>query len=187
MTHTPEFSRPFDITKLGKQAQHQTIEATPAELKALASRMKLPAIHSLSATLDIQPWKKGQIRVHGALQASIDQECVRTLDIFTSSMEEPVERVYARRDRRNAPEHDREIEIDPLAGDEPDLIEGEKIDLGELVAETLALSLDPWPKKPGTDFVDYRTDNTGAPPEEPPGEEKRPSPFASLESLKKKK
>jgi uncharacterized metal-binding protein YceD (DUF177 family) len=183
MTSAPEFSRPFDITKLGKQGQRQTIEATPGELKALARRMKIPAIHSLCATLDIQPWKKGQIRVRGKLQASIDQECVRTLDIFTSSMEEPVERIYARRSRQDAPEQNKENEIDPLASDEPDIIEGDRIDLGELVAETLALSLDPWPKKPGTDFIDYQTDDSGA----APVEERRPSPFAGLESLKQKK
>ena len=183
MTAIAEFSRPVDVSRLGKAGRRESIEATPAELKALAARMKLPAIHSLSARLEILPWKKGKIRVHGQLRASLDQECVRTLDIFTSTLEAPVERLYAPDEGMTArrAEDAREVEIDPLAEDEPDTLRGGKIDLGELVAETLALSLDPWPKKPGTDFTDYSTDGKAA---AEPG--KKPSPFAGLEALRKK-
>ena len=48
------------------------------------------------------------------------------------------------------------------------------IDLGELVAESLGLALDPYPRKPGAEFT------TGAHDEKNPS----PSPFAALEPLK---
>ena len=63
-----------------------------------------------------------------------------------------------------------EIEI-TLDEDGADLIEDGKIDLGQYAVEQLVLSLDPFPRKPGAEFVQ---------PQEP-GEI---SPFAALKALK---
>ncbi|MGH6874431.1 MAG: DUF177 domain-containing protein, partial [Aestuariivirgaceae bacterium] len=56
----------------------------------------------------------------------------------------------------------------------PGLISGSSIDLGELVAESLGLALDSYPRKPGVEFSATAFD------------EKTPahSPFAALEPLK---
>jgi hypothetical protein len=42
--------------------------------------------------------------------------------------------------------------IDPLA-DEPEPLEGDRIDLGEIVAEELALAIDPYPRAPGAELA----------------------------------
>jgi uncharacterized metal-binding protein YceD (DUF177 family) len=188
----PEFSRPVEIDKIGREGTVEEIEAEPAELAALARRMKLPAIRSLKARFELTPWKKGRIRVRGEFIAEVEQECVRTLDIFTATVTEPVERIYMKPEaaatRGIATAEGLE---DPFADDAPDIIAGDVIDIGELAAESLALALDPWPRKPGTDFITYSTERGGfvAGPEdlpvtEIPAEEERPSPFAGLAALK---
>ena len=67
-------------------------------------------------------------------------------------------------------EADDEIVIS-MDDESPDLVEDGQIDLGQYAVEQLALRLDPFPRKPGAEFVQ---------PEEP-GEV---SPFAVLKSLK---
>jgi hypothetical protein len=52
------------------------------------------------------------------------------------------------------------------------------VDIGEVVAETLALDLDPYPRKPGEAFAEHVEDAAA------PGE--NPSPFAVLARDKQK-
>ena len=71
-----------------------------------------------------------------------------------------------------------EIAIDIEADDAPEPLVAGGVDVGEAVAERLALALDPYPRKPGASF--------DTPPEEPgDASESRPNPFAALEKLKK--
>jgi uncharacterized metal-binding protein YceD (DUF177 family) len=53
----------------------------------------------------------------------------------------------------------------------PDIVEDGQIDLGQYVVEQLALRLDPFPRKPGAEFVQ-------------PPEPAEISPFAVLKSLR---
>ena len=46
--------------------------------------------------------------------------------------------------------------------DDADPIENGWIDLGEVVAETLALDLDPYPRKPGEAFAEHIEEDDGA-------------------------
>ena len=182
MTDVPEFSRPVEIDKIGKDGLTEDIVAGPEELAALAERMKLPAIRELKAHLELAPWKKGRIRVRGHFTAVVDQECVRTLDIFTSEVGESVDRIYIKPEFVTAGEMKESPDFDAEAPEAPDVIVDEVIDIGELVAESLALALDPWPKKPGTTYVDYHSGEDGDAEEENDGRE---SPFAALEKLRK--
>lgn len=180
---TPEFSRPLPVEDIGEGVE-RTISARPAELQALAERMKLPAIRMLSATLRVVPEGDGAYRVRGALVAEVDQECVRTLDIFPATVKADVERLFVPPDSpaARALEEAPVIELDADSPDEPDIIRDAEIDLGELAAEVLALSLDPWPRKPGTDFVNVEA---GTPEEKgEAGDPERENPFAVLRALK---
>jgi len=182
MTDAPEFSRPVEIDKIDKDGLTEDIVAEPEELAALAERMNLPAIRELKAHLELVPWKKGRIRVRGHFTALVDQECVRTLDIFTSEVGEAVDRIYIKPEFVTAGEMKESADFDAEAPEAPDVIVDEVIDIGELVAESLALALDPWPKKPGTTYVDYHSGDDGGTEEENDG---RKSPFAALEKLRR--
>jgi uncharacterized metal-binding protein YceD (DUF177 family) len=136
-----EFSRPLPVDRVPREGSTETIEAEPKELAALALRLGVPALHALSAELRAEPWRGGGLKVAGRFTADLDQICVVTLEQFRDTVEGPVERVYL-------------PETAVTGGDEEDadhIVDG-TVDLGELVAETLVLSLDPYPRKPGAAF-----------------------------------
>ncbi len=64
-----------------------------------------------------------------------------------------------------------EIEIDLEADDPPDLLESDVIDLSGYAVEHLSLDLDPFPRKPGAEFVT-------------PADDADLSPFAVLKAFK---
>lgn len=148
----PEFSRRIGIARLPPSGSSETIAATPEECAALARRLGLPSVLSLAATLRAEPWRRGGAKVSGALKAEVEQTCVVTLDNFTSTIREPVERYYIpSRIAEGASEED-----------EADIVAEGIIDIGELAAETLALALNPYPRKPGAVFEPAETEAAAA-------------------------
>lgn len=165
----PEFSRPVRLTPEPREA---VLDATPAERAALAARFGILGIHALSARLALRPEPGGTVRVRGKLSAEVEQPCVVTL--------EPVrQRVEASLDLRILGEGEMPADEDP---DSPDELESEGgvVDLGEAVAEQLALALDPYPRAEGAELPELD------PPEEPePAPPERPNPFAGLAKLRR--
>jgi uncharacterized metal-binding protein YceD (DUF177 family) len=170
---TPEtvgpLSRPFDVRNLPPQGKDIHVTATGEECVALAKDFGLPGIRDLSADLKLKNSPKG-INVTGVVRANITQICVVTLEPFDSAIEEKIEVDFAEPSGM-PPEPPTEVhEYEP-----PDEILKGQIDLGALMAEFLALGLDPYPRKPGVDF-DFK---------DPAAQET--SPFAALGSIKDKK
>lgn len=144
----PEFSRPLQADRVPKAGSVEKLAAESQELKALAKRMKIPAIHSLSAEIRATPWRGGGIKLEGHLTAEIEQVSVISLEAFRETVSIPVARYFL--PRGSAAENQEEDDADP--------IEGGFIDLGEVVAETLALDLEPYPRKPGEAFAEHVED-----------------------------
>ena len=170
MTEAGPLSRLVRIDALPRDGQTLTIEASPAERKALASLYKLPAIAALTATLRVEPAGRGGARVTGAVHGELTQICVLSLEPFPATVDEAV-------DVRFAPEAEDDsgrraggetLTVSLADGDDADPVIDGRIDLGALAAEFFALGLDPYPRKPGVEFV--------APAEEAPPD----SPFAPL-------
>jgi uncharacterized metal-binding protein YceD (DUF177 family) len=157
-----EFSRPLQVDRVPRRGSFEKLKAEPQELAALARRMKIPAIHSLDAEIRATPWRGGGLKLEGHLTADIEQVSVISLEAFRETVSVPVSRYFLPPDA--VTENEGEDDADP--------IEGGFVDLGEVVAETLALDLDPYPRKPGEAFAEHIEDD-GA-------ETKRGSPFAVL-------
>lgn len=141
----PEFSRGFALNTIGTAPRQVSISATAEECGALAARFDLVTIERLEATATLIN-EGGAILCTGALNADVTQQCVATaVPIATSLSTDFMIRFVA--DLHLAGEAD-EIEIDI---DDCDFIEhdGQTIDLGEAVAQTLSLSLDPFPRAAG--------------------------------------
>lgn len=176
MTDKPEFSRPVAVTDLDEHGESRAIEADAKERAALAARFDLPAIHALTARLTVRPGReKGLYEVEGAFTARIDQRCVRTLEAFTADVGESFARTYVLPEY--APELPVELELETDEPEPPEVIADGVIDIGELTAQSLALALDPWPHKPGSEAVDFSYPAEESPPE--------PSPFATLKKIKR--
>jgi uncharacterized metal-binding protein YceD (DUF177 family) len=141
---TTEFPRPIRLDKIGTAVQSVTITATDEECAALVRRFDLVSLGQLVATLSYHMAAKG-IVAKGQLRATLAQSCVVTGDPVPATIEEDF-------DIRFIPPHgDNTLEEIELAEGDCDVIEhdGQSIDLGEAVAQTLALALDPYPRSAG--------------------------------------
>jgi uncharacterized metal-binding protein YceD (DUF177 family) len=148
-----------------------TLEATAAERAALARRFGILGIGALRATLRLEPEPGGTVRTRGTLSAEVEQACIVTLEPVAQRLEAPI-------DLRILDEGEVPGDDDPESPDEIES-QGGLVDLGEAVAEQLALALDPYPRTPGATLpnLDDETE-TG---EDAPA---RPNPFAALGKLR---
>ncbi|RHW17741.1 DUF177 domain-containing protein [Sphingomonas gilva] len=143
MNAAPEFSRPRRLDTLGGQPVALAIEADEAERAALAERFGLLSVEALSADLTLV--RDGEIvTVTGRVAARVDQACIATGDPVPASINEPL-LIRFLPDSLLAASGVEEIE---LAAPDCEVIgyAGGAIDLGEAVAETMALALDPFPR-----------------------------------------
>ncbi len=156
---SPEFSRPFDRRQI--TAGKVELTANEAERAALAERFSLVSVDSLKATLSLED--DGEIvNVQGRLRAKIVQSCAVSGDDLASSIDEELT-------LRFVPLRDAEAEEVELEEDELDEIpyEGTAFDLGEAVAQSLALAIDPYAIGPNAETVRDEHDLTEKAPSGP--------------------
>ena len=149
MTNPPELSRIVRIDSIGDAPLDMRITAEPTEREALARRFGLSAVESLDA--ELQYHREGTaIFASGRLRAKVVQTCVASGVPLPVTVDEPFR-------LRFRPEGEVEAageEIELSADDCDDIgYEGGAVDLGEAVAETLLLGLDPFPRAPNADEV----------------------------------
>jgi len=140
----PEFSRTIRIDTIGVEPRHMAIEAEPGERAALARRFGLVAIDRLAAEADLAR-KGAAVVARGRVTAAVTQSCVASGEPVEAAIDEQFEIEF-----RPTPAADTDDEIE-LGQSELDVVfyDGGAIDLGEAVAETMALALDPYPRAPG--------------------------------------
>jgi uncharacterized metal-binding protein YceD (DUF177 family) len=140
---TPEFSRCFRLDTLGPGARSETIAATPDECAGLAKRFGLILVGSLSAQAQLIKKQDGFVAT-GTYRADAIQACVVTGDPLPVHVSEPFTVRFVAVD---APIEAAELELDAADCDVMDH-DGNMIDLGEAVAQSLGLALDPFPRGP---------------------------------------
>lgn len=174
----PEFSRPVALDAIGEAEITKQIEATAGERSALAARFDLLAIDRLAAELRVVRAKGGAlVRLAGQFQAEVTQSCVVSLAPVSNRLEDSFALLYSTRGEDLQIEA--EVFVDPDQDDPPEPVPPGGIDLGEAVAEQLALALDPYPRAEG---VELESDQRVGGPAD--GQD-RPNPFAALASLRK--
>ncbi len=139
---TPEFSRRFALDSIGSIARSVTIEATAQERRAVAARFDLIALDMLTATVTLTASAAG-VETTGRFVADAVQTCVVTGDPVPTHLDEAFTLRFV--DPELLVSDTDEIE---LSDDDCDLIEVDNgaVDLGEAVAQTLGLALDPFPR-----------------------------------------
>lgn len=152
---TPEFSYPLVLAHVPAEGLALRLEADAEARARLAARLGLLALHALSAELRLNPEPEGRIGVRGRLWAELEQACVVTLEPVAGRIDAPIA-------WRLLP-----AGLEPSDGDDdPDDIETEAgvADLGEALAQDLALALDPYPRAPGAEVpAEYRPDEADGP------------------------
>lgn len=176
MQEPTEFSRPIDLRALPRHPLELT--ADTAERAALARRFNIVSIGALTATAVLTQDSVG-VDASGKIEAKLVQACA------VSGVDFPV-RIACDYRLRFLPQADYEAALAD-AGDEIELavddldtiaFTGSTLDLGEAIAQTLALEIDPYAEGPEADAARARY---GLSTPEASG------PFAALEALKKPK
>ncbi len=162
------------VDEVPEQGLDLTISADAATRQALAAADGLAGIESLEADFHVARRGLAEFNVSGSLRARITQVCVLSLEPFDTDIVEEIDVDFA---PAAALATAQASTILGGAGameqrDPPDPIVDGVVDVGALAAEFLALGLDPYPKKPGVEFVPIKV------PEE---EDERP--FAILKKL----
>lgn len=167
------WSVPVIVDDIPETGLHREIEAPEPVRAAIAQLAAVRDVSRLSAIFDLARRGAG-VHVVGRVRAQVGQTCVVTLEPMETAVDEAL-------DMRFAPQAAAELAAAAADGhfadpdkEPPEPLIGGKIDLGAITTEFLVLGIDPYPRKPGAEFL--------APTVEDDGE----NPFAALESLKKR-
>lgn len=146
------------------------------ERAAVAEALGVSAVEQLEATLHAVKFRGG-MRVTGRLVAAVVQPSVVTLEPVQQLIEEPVDRVFLPGGGKpSAGKSGTEVFVDLEDEEPPDHFEGLEADMSDLIIETLALAIDPYPRAPNESVADLGLSLD---------EDAEPSPFARLKSLQK--
>ena len=166
----PEYSHLIDLRQITDAPL--VLEPNADARRRLSGRFGLNAIPAMQATVRLL--REGErVTAHGRLTADVIQACRVSAEDVPARIDEPIHLRFVPPGGAIVP--DEEIE---LTADDCDEIvyEGTAFDLGEAVAQTLALAIDPFAEGPNADA--FRAKH-GL------GEECVSGPFAALAALKK--
>ena len=143
----PEFSRPHRLDQIGGARGEISIAAEPDERNALKERFGLLSLSGLEARYRLD--RDGQVvTASGHVSAKAEQACITTGGPVPAKVEEDFTVRFV---PAAAPDQE-EIELEQ---DDCDTVfySGGTIDMGEAVAETMALALDPFPRSDNAEDV----------------------------------
>lgn len=156
-------SRTIAISQLPDAPLHVEMTANTDDCVEVAARLGVPRVDRLDGVFEIERTADGAA-IRARIDAALLRDCVVSLEPFTETICEPFEIRLAR--GALDPEPPGEIEVDL---DAPEPLDGDILDLGEILVEQLSLAMDPYPQKPGA-----------KPLAEEFGGETRLSPFSGL-------
>ena len=166
------WSVPFEVRDIPPTGRRIELTADAATRQAVAKATGLLALPRLEAVFDVMPIAGGSVHVSGQVSATVEQQCVVTLEPMQGQVEEPLDLVFRTPDHREPGATEVVATVDAV--DPPEDLIGGSIDLGAVALEFLLLGIDPYPRTPDAAF-------------ERPAEAADPAahPFAALAVLKK--
>lgn len=187
----PEWSVLIDSQTVTSQPNKMRIAASEQERNALAVRLGVASLNSLSADLTVHRERGNIIHVNGLMKANLTRPCVMTLDPVQTQIEETFEGWFAdqegivmlskARHERLGRLADSEIPVLDESEDPEPLVNG-MIDVGELVTQHLSLLLDDFPRRRGLEEAETVEVSIGG-----EGAALRRNPFEALKNWKSAK
>lgn len=178
----PEFARVVELRQIRDLPGFDfDISPGPAEAAALARLLGAQAVRKLRFAGQLIPAAKGGWRLDAALGATVVQTCVVSLEPVTTRIDETVRRAFLPASAAAAAE----VVVSPEDDDEIEPLR-DRIDLGRVAAEALALALPAYPRKAGATLaaVDGLADDPAGAPAA--ADDDAPRPFAALAALRAK-
>ena len=153
------FNRMVKLDAVGAMGLEYSFIAELGECAALATRYEILAVAGLRATADLERTGAGaRARVH--FIADVVHSFVITLEPVEARIDQRFEEILPQ-DGAKSVENSGAAEQSVLAGDIAPIRDG-VFDLGAVVAEYFSLAIDPYPRKPGIEFIaaDYNDGET---------------------------
>jgi uncharacterized metal-binding protein YceD (DUF177 family) len=186
--HKSEIERMVDLDKMGAGGS-TALEVTPSESEraALARRFGFLGLPAFSARATIDRRAGGQVVVEGRLRGRIVQACILSLDPVTQELDETF-RIAFKQDLAEELDAENGETVLSAQVDAPEPLAGNMLDVGEIVAEQLALAADPYPRRPGVKLEDVlpKPRNAGNEGRRAGKSDGRRHPFAGLAALRDK-
>jgi uncharacterized metal-binding protein YceD (DUF177 family) len=173
----PVFSRVLRVDDI-EDGEDYSVEASKSERDAIASLLDLVALAAFRFAGRFHFAGEKRLLLEGTLAARPTQTCAVSLEPVESTIEAPVKIEFWPEARIDALAETADEATSHGILDWPEPIVDGKIELGPFLYETLATSLDPYPRREGARF-EWRE-----PPEEAEAPVKADSPFAALSKLK---
>lgn len=158
------YSEPVRLHQVGAGLS-RTLAPDAAARVRIAKALDLASLDFLEVEMKLAPAAAGW-SLTGRIRARLAQTCGVTLEPLPLEIDDAFSVSLA-----EAGEPDPDEIVITLDDESPDLVEDGRIDLGQYAVEQLALRLDPFPRKPGAEFVQ-------------PPEPAEISPFAVLRKLR---
>lgn len=148
MVTANEFSHVVKLSEIGNHSHDIRLSADEAARSGLMVRFDLAALESLEATISLAP-EASAIVAKGRFTARLAQYCIASNDPVPAILDEPVNIRFIAE-----PVAGGEIEIELEAEDCDTMFhDGQTVDLGEAVAQSLGLALDPYPRSAGAEQI----------------------------------
>lgn len=153
LTEANELARPVTLDPWPDQdAIDIAVHASDAECVALAERFGWLGLADVAAELRIERDGADLFVLTGRLKAQVTRKCVVTLEPVTERVEEAVHQRFERVAAWDVLPREREVDM-AMEPDDVEPLVGPVLDVGEVVAESLALALDPYPRSVEADAV----------------------------------
>ncbi|MBB5518838.1 YceD family protein [Amphiplicatus metriothermophilus] len=144
-----------DVGELPAGGRAYEVEAGAPARAAIARRLGAPALNRLKGAVSARPTKGGLV-LEGRLEAALTRECVVSLEPFEEALEEDFRIVFVR-----APQSVEEDGALVVEEDTPEPLEGDRLDLAEILVQQLSLAMAPHPRKPGVEPLRETAGPTG--------------------------
>lgn len=128
---------------------HETANAE--ELAELAVRLDLEQCEQFDVDFQVRPLGGRRFLLKGKVAARIVQACTVTLEPLASHFDLPIDYEFWPADEISG--GDESAAIDPFMADLPEPIRDGRIEIGRVAYEVLAVSIDPYPRKPDASFA----------------------------------
>ena len=137
------------IDSMPAEGRELVLDIDANDRAAIAGMLEILAVDRLQVRLHAVRFKGG-IRVTGRLVAATVQRSVVALEPVPQDISEQIDRIFLPGgEKQYAGPADAEIFVDLEGDDLPDHFDGNEVDLSDLIVESLALALDPYPRLPG--------------------------------------
>ena len=144
-----EFSYPLVVSELPQAEQHYELNATKENCVYLKDVLQVPDVKNVKADIRLKnSHADHRLQIWGHINAELVLESVISLDLFSQKYDFDFSYVFDTQ-ATYASQHE---QVEEWSLDMPDVVIGDKIDLGDIVIEQIALKIDDYPRKKGEKF-----------------------------------